>query len=304
MRKSIYSVATILLVLLFTSCEKNDKTELVGSEFKNIEISCGESLEIPVLASTWKIESVKDLTSGNVMLDKDLNPICLEEQGTVEALNGWLILKRSKEDAFTICLKENFNSDSRSFVVCINENSNKDYVTVMQNKGRYEFLKSDIREIDDRREIYTSNEKCLPLTLTNNTAKPVFKPCDYIFKNIVYSSQFESDDFGAFDWVADESMELSMPDLIIDHKIYWDNSCLYKSGVTTKPFIANADGGNSLLVEPNQTLYISGEITYCKRVCDYTFTIENEVSGTHFDIHGVWTQIVPISSNTILRDKP
>lgn len=303
MKKLIYSFTAILLMMLVASCEKNEETELVNPDFKNIEIFSGQDLEIPVLVSEWKIESIKDLISGDIMLDKQLHPISLETNGTVEASNNWLTLERTNNDSFTICLKENFSSVSRGFIVCINENGNKDYVTVIQSKGRYKLLESEVCEIDNSREIYTTDEGCQRLTLTNVTNKPVWEPTNYIFEDIVYSSQFESDDWGAFDWMADEDMEVSMPRLIIDNSIYWGNSCVYKRGVTTKPFVTNIPGGDKIQVLPNQTFYVHGEITYCKRVCDYVFTIENEISGTHFNIHGVWTQIVPICSRTILSDK-
>lgn len=79
---------------------------------------------------------------------------------------------------------------------------------------------------------------------------------------------------------------------------------LYKEGLTTVPYIKDIEAGNKLLLPPYTTYCLTGEITYCKRRCRYTFTLENEDAGTRFDLHGYWTQIVPITSHTISSDKP
>lgn len=304
MKKVIYSLTTVLSVLIIMSCEKSDEAELVSPEFSNIEVSCGQEFEIPVLTQNWIVERVQDLTSGEVVLDKKQSPITLEKYGEVEAANDWLILGRNKEDAFFVRLKENFNETDRRFTICINDQGKRDYITVTQTRGKnYTLVKKDVQEIEELREIYVSNDGCHRITLTNNTSEPVWLSCHEVFNDVVYSSQFQSDDFGAFDWISEEDAEIHMPELIIDNAIRWDNSILYKPGITTSPYLGDSPGSGEVLIEPYTVLYLKGEITYCKRVCKYTFTIKNESSGTRFDIRGVWTQIVPIVSHTIGSDK-
>lgn len=116
------------------------------------------------------------------------------------------------------------------------------------------------------------------------------------------SSTFESDDYEAFGWTGQEELELTMPDLLIDEAIRWNGPCLYKQGTTIQPYLTPNE--SKVELPPYATTSFKGEITYCKRRCHYTFTIENQESGTEFEIRGIWTQIVPIVNHTILTDKP
>lgn len=297
----ILSICTFCCVC----CDKNDRTELIDPSYKILEVSCGYDFEIPVLARNWNIEYVQEIPSGENILDKKNNPLFLDGKGKVEASNGWLALTRDKEDSFIINLKENFDkSNERKFTICINEAGNRDYITVIQKAGEeYKLVKSEYKELEEKREIYQSNKGCSTLVLNNNSSEAVWEPYEYIFMDVVYSSQFESDDYGAFNWIPKEGIVLSMPELIIDNTIRWDYVCTYKNGITTTPYIKDIPNGSKILMQPYSTTYLRGEITYCKRICNYTFTIQNTTTGSKFDINGIWTQIVPVSSNAISSDK-
>lgn len=297
------SLGTIYLV----SCSKNDDFKLVDPFYKTLEISCGSDFEIPVLSNNWYIESVQEMPSGSNMLDKENNPLRLEGNGNVEAANGWLAFTRDQEGMFVMNLKENFDRlNERTFVICLNEAGRRDYVTVRQRAGtEYKLVKSEYKEIAEKREIYLSNKGCSNLILTNHLSQPVWEPSDYIFKDVVHSSEFESEDYGAFDWVPEQGVELSdVPHLNIDGYIRWSHITTYKKGLTTAPYIKDIPNGNKILMQPYTTTYLKGEITYCKRICNYTFTIENAGTGTRFNVNGVWTQVVPIVSHIIGSDKP
>lgn len=136
-----FSLLTILLILIFNACGKED-VELVGAEYKNMSIGCGSEFEIPVLASDWSIESVSDL-SGASMIDEQNNPLALNGFGKVEAANKWFALERKEENKFIVHLKENFSEATRTIVICINSNGDRDYVTIEQNKGEsYKLVKT------------------------------------------------------------------------------------------------------------------------------------------------------------------
>jgi hypothetical protein len=302
--KALYNwvgISLVICLLGFVSCDKNEGIDLVDTSYKTLNVSCGYDFEVPVLTNNWSIESVLYLPSGEVMLDKDGNPLALVGNGTTEASNGWLSLTRNGDDKFVINLKENFDSSNeRKFVICIKSEGYSDNVTVVQQAGtEYKLVKSEFKEIEEQRKVYVSDEGCSQLTLSNNTSEAVWEPCDYIFENVVESSDFESDDYGAFDWIPKEGSGISMPELMIDNAIRWGGICVYKKGITTTPYIKNITKGNKILVQPYSTISLRGKITYCKRVYSYSFTIQNVGTGTQFKITGIWRQIVPISSHAI-----
>lgn len=293
-----------LCVLGWTSCGGDDHFSIVDPAHKTFEIACGQDFEIPVHSLSWQVESVKTVPEGELLTDRQGRPIALEGNGKVEASDGWLALSRDKADALTIHLKENFDrSAPRQFVICLNNNGRRDYIIVTQKAAQaYRLVKTEYREIAEEREIYRNNEGCSTITLENPTSETIWRPYGYIFKDVVESSTFESDDYEAFGWTGQEELELTMPDLLIDEAIRWNGQCLYKQGATTRPYLTPND--SKVKLPPYATYSFKGEITYCKRRCYYTFTIENQESGTEFEIRGIWTQIVPIVNHTILTDKP
>lgn len=290
-----------ICALFCSSCSKNDAVKLVDPLYKDLQLSCGSDFEIPMLTANWNIESVQYLPSGEVMPDKNGNPLALTGTGTIEAANGWLSIIRKGGDKFVLKLEENFDrSNERRFIICINEAGQRDYITVVQQAGpEYQLVKYEFNEIEEQRSIYVSDAECSPLILYNNTPEAVWKPTGFIFEKVVESSVFESDAYGAFEWMPAEGTDIHVPELIIDNIICWNNRCAYKEGNTTIPIIKDIPNGSKILVPPYETISLSGEITYCKRVCNYTLTIRNTGSGTQFKISGIWTQIVPVSRNTI-----
>ncbi len=278
------------------SCNRSEDIELIDSSYKSLDISCGSDFEIPVLSSKWEIQSVRQLPSNEVVLDKEGNPLALATDGTMKASNGWLALTRNGYDKFTLSLKENFdNSAERRLVISVSDGSHCDDITIVQRAGtRYKIVKSTFQEIEERRKIYASNKGCFRVSLSNNTSEAAWEPCDYIFEDVIETSIFESNDYEAFGW-AQEGVEISVPELIINNAIRWNKYCTYKKGITTSPYIRNIFNGSKILISPYSTVHLEGEVTYCERMYNYTFTVQNEGSGTRFDINGTWKQIVPIS---------
>lgn len=297
MKNRVYSIIIAVFAILTTSCNKDEDAKLVNPEYKNIEVSGEVDLQIPVLASNWEIEMVKDANSGSIIVDREQKPLSLKGYGTVESANDWLTLERNSDNQFIVYLKENFYTEERSFTICINDNGTKDYITIKQIKGKgYKLINTKFQEIEEMREIYSSDEGCRTITLTNYSAEAQWKPSGKIFEYVVYSSSFESDDYGAFQWNDNSDLEIRVPELIIDNAVRGNcRTVVYKQQATTIPYINES----STLVHPYTPITLRGEITYCKRVCQYTFRIENLSSGGQFDIQGTWTEITPISSTTI-----
>ena len=300
MRHIVYFITVMLLAVITVSCEKDEDAKLVAPEYKEIVISGGGEFEIPVMSSDWAIGGVKNLLTGQEILDKDNHPMTLSQSGEVESADGWFTLIREGSNSFVVRLKDNFNNSSRNFAICITSNGNKDNVTFVQNRAKgYKLVETQFELIEGTQKIYTSDKGCYSLTLTNATAEEVWEPTKDIFRDVVYSSKFESDDYGAFEW-ADENTTIHMPELLIDHFLRWDGSCLYKQGESTVLFNQIHGTNDKLLVEPFTTVRLRGEMEYCKRAFNYIFTVENESTGVQFQITGVWTQIIPLVPNTII----
>lgn len=295
-----------LSLLSWTACENDAPFSLVDPEVKTLQLRCGQDVEIPVNSLSWQVESVKMLPDGQLLTDLEGRPIALEGNGKIEASNGWLALSRDKADALTIHLKENFNRAApRQFEVCLNENGRRDYIAVTQQAAQaYRLVATRYEEMEEERDIYVSDRGCSSLILENPGPEAVWRSCSGIFKDVVESSEFTSDAYGAFDWMGEEAVEIAAPELLINDTIYWNKRVIYKEGLTTLPYIKDIEGGDRLLLRPYTTYYLTGQITYCKRRCRYTFTLENEDSGSRFDIEGYWTQIVPICSHTTFSDEP
>lgn len=294
-------VLSALSLFVSTSCDRG-YVELVDPVYRYVEVSCGYDFEIPVLTGNWNIEYVKDEVSGRNMSDKDGKTLTLDGNGTVEASNGWLELSRNDNKAFVLSLKENFDpSQERRLSICVNSAEKRDYVNFVQRAGsEYGLIKWEYEEMEDLRAIYTSDEDCTDIELHNHSSEEVWMPTDGIFKDVVGTSEFDSDDYGAFAWMPRGGVEVPVPDLVIDREIRGDvNPCLYKKGVTSEPLIKDIPNGSAILMRPHSTLRLSGEVTYCRRVYNYTFTIQNMAIGTRFEVKGVWTQIIPISRHTI-----
>lgn len=305
MKKIIYPFLICLALMWMTACDRDTDMHLVDASYQKLDLSCGYDFEIPVLTTGWKIEYVRDESTGQEIPDTEGRPLALEGFGSTQAANGWLTLERNTENSFILRLKENLTQTMRNFTICLAENGRQDYIRVTQTRGKsYKLVKADFREIENLREIYQSDEGCSSLTLTNPSNEPVWEPDDAVFKDVVYSSEFRSDDPVAFDWVAPEGREIDVPHLYLENAIGWIGRCLYQPGITLQSYQKATDFTyeSKTLVPPHTTLYLRGEVVYCKRVCHYTFTIENESSGSRFDVQGVWTQIVPTSKCLFFSD--
>lgn len=303
MKKSSILFSVFLAFFLLTSCDKSD-IDLVDKDYKDLELLSGGDLEIPIISLNWKVSGVKDSDTGLDILDKANNRIVLNGKGTIEAENGWLVVERESDNVLIIRMKENFDIEKRNIVIYLESNGNKDQIKISQSRGEnYKLISAEFEELQSERVIYTNTDGCGYLALTNNSLESEWKPYGTIYKDVVNSSTFECDNVDAFKWTLGADTDIAMPDLVIDGYTRWSKSCLYKEGLTTTPYVEDIEKSGKILLEPNQTVYLKGEMTYCKRVCNYKFIIENETSGVRFEEKGVWTQIVPISSHTTSSDK-
>ena len=123
------------------------------------------------------------------------------------------------------------------------------------------------------------------MTITNDTGVEKSFDITAIFAGVKYSSEFTSEDYGAFDWIAASDSLITMDQLLVDGSVRWNGKVLYKKGTTLEDFVKESSK-EEIIVAPNTTLQVSGEMEYLERTCEYTFTIKNASSGHQFPVKG------------------
>ena len=291
--------------LLFSACEQEKNIALIDSDYKLLSLHSGGNIEVPVISAHWNIAFVEDLATGEKFVDHQGAILSLDGFGEVQAANGWFALSRQNEQSFELILKENFDQGKeRQFRIHIQSGTNQDDITIVQQTGsEYKLVKTAFVELEEQRLVYTTNEDCKSLVLTNNTDQEVWKPTGSVFEHVAYSSTFKSDDYGAFDWARGKEIEIVTPELIIDGMSYSRrDQHIYTNNTIETPYIKDITNGSKVLLPPFYSLRLSGEATYCDRAYNYTFTIENVSTGSRFNVIGTWTNRTVLSTNTIASD--
>jgi hypothetical protein len=255
---------------------------------------------IPINAKDWSVEYVKDGVSGEMLLDKAGKPVVLDALGSVELQTGWLKLeKKQVGDLLTVSLKENFSADPRKFLIGIIADGKRDKLSFTQTRGKgYAIVKKEILEVPGSRKEYTSDEGIDAITLSNSSSTAKNMETSVIFKNVHYSSEFISEDYGAFDWMSSQDSLISMDEVVREGATYWAGKVPYKKGQTLEPYIKEGGSRESVLVQPYTSIKVRGEMHYLERECLYTFTVKNLSSGNTFEISGTWKQKIPLSPTT------
>jgi len=130
------------------------ETGLFSSEFKNLRLNSGFiDNGIPINAENWSVDYVKDAISGETLKDKTGKKMVLNAPGSVELLDGWLMLKRKQgENLLIISLKENFSANPRKFLIGISANGKRYELSFLQTRGEaYTIVKKEIREVPGSR---------------------------------------------------------------------------------------------------------------------------------------------------------
>ena len=217
LRKQLLSFVILSGYLSFTSCSKTAETPtLFEKQFEHFNVKSGFDNTVQLATTTWTVSYVKDETSGEYLLDSTGDKLQLTDIGTTVATEGILALtKDSTGYGLNINLKENFSEKPRLLAVAIANNGRTDIMHINQVKGEhYRLVEQVYTEIDSLRKIYTSDKECTPITLSNNSDKDQFMPDAGLFEHVSYQSEFASDDYGAFDWMSQDSLLVQTPDLI------------------------------------------------------------------------------------------
>jgi len=289
------------------SCTKENNEQvvidLIDPQLKELVINTGFSDTISINGAVWSVAYVKDGLSGEQLKDAEGIPVQLDDIGTVKLADKWLELEKTDDNKLHITLLENFTDEPRNFVIGIqSENNQPQEMRFIQSRGEgYELIENDIVEIEGSRKIYISSEGCSTVTLVNNSDQEKKMETSVVFNDVKYSSEFSSDDYGAFDWIDKEDPFIFMDELMRDGAIVWADRVPYQKGIAFEDFMKPNGSKEELTIRPNSTVVVSGEMEYLERSAEFTFTIKNKTSGNRFKIRGIWSQKVPLVSHTLLH---
>ena len=303
-------IPTILVAALFllNSCSKedNDRDEihLIDPQLKELVLKTGLSENITINSAAWSIGYVKDGMTGEMLKDADGIPMQLNDVGTVSLKDKWLELEKTTDNKLNMILLENFSDTPRNFIIGIqSENNESQEMRFVQSTAEgYELIEKEIVEIQGSRKIYTSSEGCSTITLVNNSDQEKKMETSVVFEGVKYSSEFSSEDYGAFDWIDKEDPLIFMDELMRDGDIVWSKTVPYQKGIAYENFIKPNESKEELTLRPNSTVVVSGEMEYLERSAEFIFTIKNKASGNRFKIKGIWSQKVPLVSHTLLNE--
>ena len=292
------SVIYTFFIILMASCHKDTSkpsVEIFNSDYTDIKLNSGFSNNlITINAQTWSINYIKDLISGEMLHDKSGRPINLDTAGSVEIESGWLKLEKTvKNNTLNMSLIENFSDSPRKFIIGVLANGKQEKMLFTQNRGEgYSIIDKEIVEVPGSRKEYLSKKNLHTIILANNSSIAQRMETTDIFKDVNYTSEFISHDYGAFEWMNSQDTLIFMDEIRRNTKVVWSERVFYRKGQSFEPYL-KAGNKDELLVPPYTNIKVSGEMLYLERECLYTFTIKNLSSGNTFKITGIWKQIVP-----------
>ncbi|MFD2549685.1 hypothetical protein [Sphingobacterium suaedae] len=306
LRRFIITCVVSVLLLGLGACSKEEQSvALIADSHREITAHSGFAQALVVLANDWRVDYVRNSTTGEMLLDSSGKEMSLMTPGTSEVAGGWIgVRKTENSDSLSIWMKENFSKTPLSITIGLYANGQTDQIHITQYRGKsYKLVKKIVEEVEGSKKFIESTEGCIPITITNPSPDEKFLSISNIFKDVEGTSTFESADYGAFDWIDNEQQVLMMMQLMKDEAVVWHAPVPYAEGTTTTPYITEqgAESSHMLAVRPFGSVDLEGRMTYGERICRYEFTIQNEDTGYVFDVTGYWTQRVPLVSHTIIK---
>jgi len=221
------STSLLCFLFLFTSCKKeslNDNIDIIDPTLKNLVLSTGlTDNEISIKSNNWTIAYIKDATTKLPLPIIDDQGLSLPHSAKIELQEGWLQLEKTANNTLSISLKENFTNNPRNFIIGIATDNTVEEMHVVQSRGeQYEVIEKEIIEIEGSRKIYTSNEGCKYITLSNSSSEPKNMETTRVFDGVKYRSSFSSEDSDAFEWINKEQVLLFMDEVLVDGVIVWN----------------------------------------------------------------------------------
>lgn len=304
MQSQITKTVTIIFItaslLFFQSCTKGQAVEELPIIDKKIQkIILGRSIEADTLminAKNWTIEYIKNPVSGEIYKESKKNKQILSEFGDIYIEKLALSLVKNSDNTLTINLAENLSKTPKNFLIGIKAGENTQNIHILQSRAaNYELVNMEVKEIQGTTKIYDSAEECLTVTPPYNTAKETIVNEQAILKNVTSTSEFQSSDILAFDWLDEEDKSINMPEVLNENVIVWNGNIPYKEGVSKTFPYNNPYNLTNHILNNSRKQQVTGSVKYLERSADYTFTIKNATYGNTFNIKGVWKLKIPLS---------
>lgn len=288
--------------LCLTACEKDPeyKNILVNDEQANIDMNSGfVDKEVQLTSDSWKVVYVRNINPTQYLLDNKLQLMRLQEIGKVECSLGFLSLekKAGSTNKLFISMTENFRDEPRRILIGLQIADQVKEIVITQKKGaEYELSNKIVEEIYGTHKAWTQQLNRTTIDNNASTEVKILTPIKEFFKDAAFSSTFQSDAIGSFDWSPAPDSLISMIALEHEGVKYWDDKVKYVQGPQTSAYLKDANQAINKIIPPYSKMTVYGEVTYVSRECKYTFEIKNKSTGFKTILNGKWKQNVPIKS--------
>lgn len=306
--KSPFKIFLISVFVVFlTSCVKDPeyKNILVDDLDTRIEVNTGfYDKEIQMKSDSWQITYIRTLNPNIYLLDVKQQIMRLSDIGKVENNIGLISIEKKalNQEVLYISMPENLKEEPRRILLGIQEGNLVKEIEIIQSKGEeYELLGKIIKEKAESREIQKLELRSREINNNASTPIKITSLESEFYKEIAYTSEFQSKNINAFDWAPGPDSLISMIKLEVNGNIYWDEAVKYVRGFNVTPYMPHTNNPIDIVVPPHSTLKVYGEVTYLSRECDYIFTLKNKKSGFITNLEGTWKQKVPIKTEIKTR---
>lgn len=305
----LFFLSVILWCII--SCDTQDNPFISIQEFI-VEGEGGKTV-VEINQADWYISEIVN-TNGNARIHGEVfssdgsllrknSPVELKDEGRIESrwMDKGFIITRNSPNALTVEVLENSTGEPFSFRIVIQGKTKTEEILVKQKVSEgYSFAGIDyFLHENDKDSLYYRKGATYQFDIT--TPMP-FTFSSYSGVDVFRQSSFESNDWDAFVWIKDDSVQVNVPQSIINGKIYLSNKKnVY--GVTTKDDYLKENTSMETVDIPvgKSVFYVEQE--WQKRVVSYRITLTNNRTKAEKNVEGKWIEITPTGNYKIIKDE-
>lgn len=306
---SIFFFISILLCCNI-SCDTQDEPFLSLQEI-TIEGEGGKTT-VKIKNTDWYISGVVN-NNGNVRISgqvfasdgtllRENSPIEMKGEGRIETrwMDKGFVITRNTPNILTVEVLENSTGKPFSFRIVIQGTNETEEILVKQKVSEgYSFAGIDyFLQESDKDSLYYKKSA----TYKFNIETPVpFSFSPYSGVDVFRQSSFESDSPHAFVWLKNDSVQINVPQSIINGKIYLSNKKnVY--GITTRDDYLKENTFMETLNLPSGKTVFYVEQEWQKRTVSYQLTLINNRTKAERKVEGKWIEIAPTGNYKIVNE--
>ncbi|MGI6046672.1 MAG: hypothetical protein ACOYEG_01480 [Petrimonas sp.] len=293
------------------SCDTQDEPFLSIKEF-TVEGEGGKTV-VKINNTDWFISKVVN-TNGNLRISGEVfssdgtllqenSFVAMKGEGRIESkwMDKGFIITRNSPNTLTIEVLENSTGEPFNFRIVIQGKNKTEEILVKQKVSEgYSFAGIDyFLQEKDKDSLYYKKGASYQFYIT--TSGP-FSFSPYSGVDIFRQSNFESHDPNAFVWIKDDSIEVNVPQTIIDGKVYLSNK-KHVYGVTTKEDYLKENTFMETLNLPAGKSAFHVDQEWQKRVVSYRLTLTNNRTKAEKKVEGKWIETTPTGNYKIVNDE-